>query len=96
MFGNLPSLLLGPFLSRLLGTSRPVAPAVRVGNQNISPEYVEQLILSVGRQRVFDRAKQLGWSPDGETPPLWVWYQICCELIQAGAVDTGLGNQRLN
>jgi hypothetical protein len=96
MFGNIFGLVLGPFLSRLLGISQPVAPPVRVGNQTISPEYVEQLIMSVGRQRVFNRAKELGWSPNGETPPLWVWYQICCELINAGAVDTGFGNQPLN
>jgi hypothetical protein len=55
------------------------SPAGVGTSKHITPEYVESLIDAVGRQRVFDRAKELGWTED--TPPLWVWYQICLELI---------------
>jgi hypothetical protein len=48
-------------------------------SQQITPAYVESLIEMVGRERVFEHAKLLGWS--GYTPPLWVWHQICLDLI---------------
>lgn len=45
----------------------------------ITPQYIEGLIDQVGREKVFARAHELGWS--GKAPPLWVWNQICLELM---------------
>lgn len=85
---------IGGALKNLIGLMFSSPRTEVAQNKAITPAYVEQLILSVGRTRVFARAKENGWSPE-QSPPLWVWYQICCELIREGAVDTGLGNQPL-
>lgn len=65
-------------IARLLGLYRPTEPERRHA-PDLSIEGVEQLISLVGRERVFERAKALGWA--GDRPPLWVWNAICQELI---------------
>lgn len=44
----------------------------------IDADYIERLIDHVGRDLVFARARGLGWSG---SPPLWVWNQICVDLL---------------
>lgn len=50
-------------------------------NFHLTDENVEKIIDEAGRNRVFERAHELGWLPE-ETPPKWVWVQIAYELIQ--------------
>jgi hypothetical protein len=42
---------------------------------------LEKAIDAVGRQKVFQRAKDLGWG--NGTPPAWVWWGIVNELRSA-------------
>lgn len=39
---------------------------------------LEAAIDRVGRERVFERARELGWG--NATPPKWVWQNILAEL----------------
>ncbi len=48
---------------------------------SLTDENVEKIIDEAGRARVFQRARELGWTDD--TPPRWVWVQISHELLQA-------------
>jgi hypothetical protein len=67
-------------------------------SNRISPTYVEQLITEAGRERVFARARELGWT-NGALPPLWVWNQIAMEIIaqrSASEVMRERGNATLN
>lgn len=45
----------------------------------LTPSDVERMIDQAGRDKVFFRARSLGWV-DGSIPPLWVWAGICREL----------------
>lgn len=49
---------------------------------------LESRIDAVGRQRVFQRARLLGWGPD--TPPKWVWENIILELQKEDAGPVAL------
>lgn len=44
---------------------------------------LEAAIEDVGREKVFQRARENGWGND--TPPVWVWWLIVNELRAAGA-----------
>lgn len=43
-------------------------------------EKLERAIDTFGREKVFQRAHQLGWG--AETPPAWVWWGIVGQLAQ--------------
>ena len=45
----------------------------------LTPADVEHLIDRAGRERVFAKAREQGWG--GHNPPLWVWAQICQEIL---------------
>ena len=47
---------------------------------------LEAAIDEVGRERVFTRAANMGWST-GMLPPKWVWWQIVCDLKASDARD---------
>lgn len=55
----------------------PVAMITEPAPQ-ITWRQVEAMIEQAGRQRVFDRARELGWSVS-VSPPLWVWAEIARE-----------------
>lgn len=42
---------------------------------------LEKAIEAVGREKVFQRAREGGWGND--TPPKWVWWAIVNELRAA-------------
>jgi hypothetical protein len=44
-----------------------------------TPEGLERAIDDVGRDRVFAKARELGWN-SGDMPPLFVWFGIVKEL----------------
>lgn len=48
---------------------------------------LEKAIDEVGREKVFQRATEVGWRY-GEPPPKWVWWLIIAELRQS-AVPNG-------
>ena len=59
-------------------------------NENIaakSDKQIEDLIESAGRDKVFSRARSLGWV--NELPPKWVWVQIALELKREEAMQVG-------
>lgn len=43
---------------------------------------LEKAIDEVGREKVFQRAREVGWRY-GDDPPKWVWWGIVAELRQA-------------
>lgn len=45
---------------------------------------LEAMIESVGRDRVFARARSSGWTTD-MPPPMWVWVGICAEIAAKDA-----------
>ncbi|WP_158279439.1 hypothetical protein [Falsochrobactrum shanghaiense] len=44
----------------------------------LTPEYIEKLIDETGRDAVFTKARELGWSDGGA--PLFVWNVICQDI----------------
>jgi len=58
-------------------------------------EALEAEIDRAGRERVFARARELGWQP-GSTPPKWVWRCIANDLRFATSVPdpSNKGDQR--
>lgn len=44
-----------------------------------TPEQLEAYIDYVGRDAVFAKARELGWSPD-HSPPQWAWGQIAAQV----------------
>lgn len=48
-------------------------------DRHLSPEIVEARISEAGRERVFARARALGWV--GNEPPLWVVNIIALEIM---------------
>lgn len=44
-----------------------------------APDYIERLIDEAGREEVFRRARELGWSDGGA--PLFVWNGIAQDII---------------
>ncbi|QNQ43004.1 hypothetical protein [Brucella intermedia] len=48
---------------------------------SLTKEYIEKLIDETGRDEVFAKARELGWSTGGA--PLFVW-NVICQDIQRG------------
>lgn len=49
-------------------------------SSQITPATVEAHIERAGRDAVFSRARELGWTAD-RPAPLWVWNQIAAEIL---------------
>lgn len=50
-------------------------------SETLTPEAVERMINEAGRDRVFAKARELGWTTGGA--PLWVWANICSDIMRA-------------
>jgi len=61
-----------------------IRPVMVRREEVITPASVEAAIEAVGRDAVFARAQELGWTPDNP-PPLWVWQLIAVELGRTSA-----------
>jgi hypothetical protein len=56
--------------------------------ERLVDDELEKAIDEVGRDKVFQRAKEVGWRY-GEDPPKWVWWGIIAEL-RAVSVTNGV------
>jgi hypothetical protein len=52
---------------------------MRPVNRDTLDQELESVIDDIGRDAVFDRAREVGWRY-GDTPPKWVWWGIVAEL----------------
>lgn len=80
--GVRPRSPIGPFLALFAKTtSQPVQKMHELppDTPELTRDSVERMIDKAGRNRVFARARELGWSPPF-APPLWVWAAICDEI----------------
>ena len=67
---------LGPFRITARRYRKPTYTEPRDGFERTC----ERLIDKAGRQKVFDRARALGWSASNN-PPVYVWAQIAHDII---------------